>query len=258
MKNEKLRQSFFSKKTSTKGYSSLWWIVVACSLLMMSVFFISCVYENEPGIIYPAMVIDTTGMPRITDITPSVTNGGAIGGIREIKIIGTNLGLRNGDTNWIYFGGVHPIIKDIQNSSITIYRPKLSNDNYNKSIDVNVTDPKLSIKSSNFQYMVESPGVVVGDYSAFNSELRAIDFDNQGNLYALFAAKTLLKNDFAGVSTFTALTSANLLQAEYASTSFCTCDSCQSNVGLDLWFSTSFRNASKIDNGGVKNPPVHV
>ena len=67
MKNEKVKQSVFSKKIFTKGIVSPWLVFFACCLVLMPVLFIACEYNNKPGIIYdPTLVIDTTGRPTIT------------------------------------------------------------------------------------------------------------------------------------------------------------------------------------------------
>jgi len=216
MKNEKLKQSIFSKRTFAKGCLSPWSIFVACCiLLVMSILFIDCEYNNKPGIIYPVMTTDTTGSPTITGILPAAT---AIAGVREITIVGANLGIKNGDTNWIYIGGVQPIIKEIQESHITIYRPSLSNDRYGKTIDVSVTNPKLIENSSHIAYSVELPGAVVGDYTSISTIL-AIACDNQAseNLYTTSPGKSLYRTDFAGVSLSILLNSINLSSGEYVS-----------------------------------------
>jgi hypothetical protein len=215
MKNEKLRQSILSKRTFAKGCISPWSIFVACCILIIPVLFIACEYDNKPGMIYdPTAVIDTTGRPTITGIRPATQ---AIAGVREITIDGTNLGIKNGtDTNWIFIGGMRPMIKDIQDSYITIYRPALSNDRYDKSISVNVTDPKIMDRSSSMAYWVESPGSVVGDYSSIVSSLLAVDFDKQENLYVT-AGRNVYRTDFAGVTQAIVLNSVNLGSSDYTS-----------------------------------------
>jgi hypothetical protein len=215
MKNEKLRQSIFSKRTFAKGCISPWPIFVMCCILILPVLFIACEYNNKPGMIYdPTVVIDTTGRPTITGITPATE---AVAGVREITIVGTNLGIKNGtDTNWVFIGGARPVIKDIQNSSITIYRPALSNDHYGTPLYVNVTDLKMLTVSSSFTYMVESPGAVVGDYSPITTSVLAVEFDKQENLYAT-AARNVYQTDFAGVTQILVLNAINLLSSEYAS-----------------------------------------
>ncbi len=52
------------------------------------------------------------------------------------------------------------MIKDIQNTSITVYRPALSNDRYDKPISVNITDEKMLTLSSSVSYSVELPGAI--------------------------------------------------------------------------------------------------
>ena len=195
---------------------SLWTVGIIVCLFVIPILFIACEYSNEPAIIYkPDQSIDTTGRPFISGILPATQ---AVAGVREITIIGTNLGIRNGtDTNWVLIGGVKPIYKDIQNSAITIYRPQLSDDKYGKSIYVNITDPKLLGVSSSFTYLVESPGAVVGDYTGINS-LNAIEFDNKNpeNIYIEAANKNVYKTDFPGVTQTIVLNPANLLSSDFA------------------------------------------
>ncbi len=217
MKNEKLNQSIFSKRTFAKGCISPWSIFVACCILIMPILFIACEYDNKPGVIYPAMTIDTTGRPVIASIAPATQ---ASAGVREITITGVNLGIKNGtDSMWVFIGGVRPIIKEIQNSYITIYRPQLSSDHYGKPIYVSVTDPKILSVSSSLTYSVESPGAVVGAYAtATFPTLLAAECDNQAqeNVYTT-AAKNVWKTDFAGVTQTNELNPVNLLSSDYAS-----------------------------------------
>ena len=218
MKNEKLRQSNFFKKTSAKGFTSPWLILFALCVLAVPVFFIACEYANKPGVIYPAMNTDTTGRPTITGISPV---SGAAAGVREITINGSSLGIKtNTDTPWVFIGGVQPIIKEMHDAFITIYRPKLSNDHYDRTISVSVTDPKMLTTSSSFNYSVETPGALVGDYSAnVTSALLSVEFDKQENLYTAIAAKGVVQTDFAGVTQTTVLNSGNLLSGDYSAVS---------------------------------------
>ena len=215
MKNEKLRQNIFLKRTFMKGCISPWSIFVVWCIVIMPVLFIACEYKNKPAD-NPVASSDNTGKPVITSITPATQ---AVAGVREITIVGTNLGIKNGDTNWIFIGGMQPKIKEIQNSSITIYRPALSNDHYGKPLYVNITDPKMLTVSSSITYMVELPGAVVGAYPAANfPTILASECDNQAqeNLYTTYG-KTLYKTDFAGVTQSVVLNAANLLSSDYAS-----------------------------------------
>ena len=215
MKNEKVRQNIFSKKVFTKGSLSPRLIFFVCCMVMIPVLFIACEYSNKPGIIYdPNVSVDVSGKPTITGIAPAA---GAVGGVREITINGTNLGVVNGDTNLVYFGAVRPLIKEIHDSYITIYRPRLSNDHYDRTITVSVTNPNLLTVSSSFSYNVQAPGALAGDYSAPQSPLLAVEFDNQTtaeNCYAT-AGKTLYKTDFAGVTQITVLNAVALLSGDY-------------------------------------------
>jgi hypothetical protein len=216
MKKRKLVQVVFLKGIFAKGGISPWLILLVCGVLMLPVLFVACVENNKPGIIYDTSLnITTTGKPNITAITPATK---AIAGVREIRIFGKNLGIKNGtDTNWVVIGGTNATIKEIiQDSVVTIYRPKLSNDHYDKNISVSVTDPKMLAASSSVEYYVESPGGVVGDYSTISSPLLAVDFDKQENLYTT-AGKNLYKTDFAGVTQSIILNPVNLLSSDYNS-----------------------------------------
>src|SRR3972149_4479952 len=104
MKNRKLVEDIFLKKALAKGCISPWLIVLVCVVLMLPVLFIACVENNKPGIIYDTSLnITTADKPVITGIAPATK---AIAGIREIKIFGNNLGIKNGtDTVGIVIGG---------------------------------------------------------------------------------------------------------------------------------------------------------
>lgn len=214
MKNEKLKQ-----RTFAKGFISPWSIFFACSIFIIPVLFNACEYNNKPGIIYDSsMVMDTTGKPTITGFTPAA---GAFAGVREIQINGSNLGLINGtDTDWVFIGGVSPLIKEIHDSYITVYRPKLANDHYNIPISVSVTNAKMPTESFSASYYVESPGTITGDYSSSSTvttALTATEFDKNENIYVMSVGKNLYKTDPAGVTRTTILNSQNLVPSEYAS-----------------------------------------
>jgi hypothetical protein len=205
MKNKILRHSIFSTRAWALGSVSRTSLVIASFIVIMSTLFVACEYENNPATIYdPSAALDTTGKPVITGIAPATQ---AVAGVREITITGTNMGVKtiNGtpDTPWVVIGGVSALIKDIQSTSITIYRPRLSNDNYDKAIYVSVTDPNIQAKSSSIPYMVDNPGATTGDYSSaagISATLNAIDFDNQEYLYAEAGNRNAYKTDFAGVT----------------------------------------------------------
>jgi hypothetical protein len=78
-----------------------------------------------------------------------------------------------------------------------VHRPQLQNSNYNAKIYVSVTAPQAIDTSTNIEYMVESPGAVVGDYGALNA-IVAVDFDKQENLFAV-VGRNVWRNDPAGV-----------------------------------------------------------
>jgi len=163
------------------------------------------------------MVSDTTGRPVITGMVPA---GQASAGVREIRIVGTNLGMSGTDTNWILFGGVRPIIKEIQDSYVTIYRPQLSTDHYGgKPSIVSVTNPKMAYAPSHTTYYVESPGAFVGSYpTATFASIVAAECDNQPqeNLYTTTPTKFMYKTDFSGVTQINVLTPPILIGSEFA------------------------------------------
>jgi hypothetical protein len=118
--------------------------------------FTGCVDFEEPAALNDPKEWDTSNDPVITSISPDAI---ATGGIREIKIAGNNLGIKNNtDTPWVFIGGVRGQIKEILPNEITIYRPNLSEDHYDSQIFVNVTDPNAINTSSNLEYAVEDPG----------------------------------------------------------------------------------------------------
>jgi hypothetical protein len=214
MKNEKLRDRKIFRKNSAKRIISPRLIFFACCMIIVPVLFIACDYSNKPGVVYPEASLDTTGRPTITGITPV---SGAIAGVREITISGSSLGIKNGtDTPWVMIGGVHPIIKQITNAFITMYRPKLSNDHYDKSIYVSVTEPKMMTISSSMTYSVQTPGVVTGDYSVEGTmPLGGSDFDSLENIYTV-VNKSCYKIDFAGVTRTQLLNAGNFTSSNDA------------------------------------------
>ena len=188
-----------SVKTSIIYKIALRWSLIISIILILN----SCVNFEEPGIIYDASFTKTND-PSITGITPE---GIALGGVREITISGQNLGVQNGtDTDWVFIGGRRAIIKEILgNQTIVIHRPLLANSNYDTKIYLSVTAPKAVDTSANIEYMVESPGEVVGDYgTAFGSyPITAIDFDNQDNIYIVTSStssRSVWRNDPSGVT----------------------------------------------------------
>jgi hypothetical protein len=214
MKNKKSRQSLFVKNTYAGRLSSPLAIFVVCLILFIPVLFIACDY-SKPGEIYdPSMKLDTAGKPAVTGFTPSLANGGAVPGVREIRINGRNFT----SSDWVSIGGVSATIKSVQSNVITIYRPSLSNDHYDKAINVSVINPKKYTADSSSTYVVGSPGAFVGDYSTsnFTQALTSFEFDKQENIYMGVANKNVIKIDFAGVTQTTGLSQGNLLSGSYA------------------------------------------
>ena len=96
MKNKNtINHSVSFSKLFRKGFLS--------SLIIFVILILNgCVDFEEPGTIYESSYPETND-PSITEITPA---GEALGGVREIRISGQNLGVKNGsDTDWVYIGG---------------------------------------------------------------------------------------------------------------------------------------------------------
>ena len=128
------------------------------------------------------------------------------------------MAIKNGtDTPWVYIGGVPALVKNMQDASLTIYRPALATANYDKAIYVSVTDPKMLTLSSSQSYEVATPGIITGSYGTVNFPLLAVEFDSQENLYTT-ANKNVYKTDFGGVTQTIILTPANLLSSDYTLT----------------------------------------
>jgi hypothetical protein len=159
--------------------------------------FTGCVDFEEPAALNDPKEWDTSNDPVITSISPDAI---ATGGIREIKIAGNNLGIKNNtDTPWVFIGGVRGQIKEILPNEITIYRPNLSEDHYDSQIFVNVTDPNAINTSSNLEYAVEDPGDVLGDYGgAFCANvILSGDLDQNENLFVA-TSRAVWRNDPTG------------------------------------------------------------
>ena len=211
MKNNKLKNEIFLTKTSSGKRTLLGLTLFICCSILVPVLFSSCEKFEEPGSIYEPSTISTTDDPAISGVSPA---GVAVAGVsgRIIKIYGKNLGVKNGtDTDWVYIGGQRAIIKEIvQNTSITIARPLLSAGKYGSKIVLSVTNPKAIDTSSSVEYMVESPGSLVGDYASIVATMMAVDFDNDENIY-IVAGRQVWRNDFSGVTLTQLLGTANLV-----------------------------------------------
>jgi hypothetical protein len=185
-------------------------LFISCSILM-PVFFNACEKFEEPGTIYEPSTKSTTNDPAITGISPANVAVAGVSG-RVIKIYGKNLGVKNGtDTNWVYIGGQRAIIKEIvPNTSITVARPVLSPGKYGTKIVLSVTDPNSIDTSSRVDYMIESPGALLGDYSSIVQTMMAVDIDNDENIYFV-AGRQVWRNDISGVTLTQTLGTSNLV-----------------------------------------------
>jgi hypothetical protein len=181
-----------------------------CCTVLALIFFSACEKFEEPATIYDPSLKPTTDAPTITQIVPAGVAAAGVSG-REIKIFGTNLGVKNGsDTDWVYIGGVRTVIKEIvQGSMISVYRPQLAADRYDRSIILSVTALGAVDTSANASYMVESPGATLGDYAGVGGALMASDLDKQENLY-IIAGRTVWRNTPAGVGLAQMLGTVNL------------------------------------------------
>ncbi|MGE5861066.1 MAG: IPT/TIG domain-containing protein, partial [Ignavibacteria bacterium] len=165
--------------------------------------FTGCVDFEEPAAIYDPSVTKTND-PVITSVDPA---GIARGGVREIRINGQNLGVKGSDTDWVFIGGVRATIKEvIQTNAVIVYRPQLTEDNYDSPIQINITAPKAIDTSANIEYIVESPGGFIGTYSLITAAINGVDFDKDENIYVV-SNRTVYRNDPTGNTLTTLLTS---------------------------------------------------
>jgi hypothetical protein len=234
-----------------KSYSKS---IFSCLIISAALILNSCVDFEEPGLInnppYPI-----TDDPSITAIDPPNV---ALGGVREISISGQNLGVKNGtDTDWVYIGGTRAVIKDIiNNQTIVLYRPQLPSSRYDVRIYVSVTAPQAIDTSTNFEYMLESPGQVVGNYGTVFSELMALDFDNQENIY-IASNRAVYRNDPTGISFSQILTTQNLPVAYRRITD---ARFGPGTPGLNLYTAngTNIINRVRVDTASTSTRPIAV
>ena len=210
MKNTNSKQDIIMSTDPAKKWSIILLTILACCIMFILIFISACEKFTEPGTIYDTSLNLSANSPVITKVSPqSVAYAGL--NSREIKIAGKNLGVKNGtDTVWVYIGGTQAVIKEIiMDTLITIYRPRLNDDRYDKAIVLSVTDPNAVDASPNVTYMVESPGLVVGDYANVSAVMAAVDFDKEENLYTV-AGRSVFRNDFSGVTLTQILGTGNL------------------------------------------------
>jgi hypothetical protein len=206
MKNENIKEETGIFKIRKGNQVILIQILICFCLIFILYGFNSCTKFQEPGLLFTSATNDT--IPIITSISP----GRAVGGVREIQIHGRNIGFygKNRDTNWVYIGGVsspiRPIIKNIQDTLITIYRPNVGSAS-GDTVTLDVINPKVVSLSGSNKYVIDLPGAALGDYGATNpflasSVLGAMDFDKNDNMYVVFptsSAGGLCKVNSAGI-----------------------------------------------------------
>jgi hypothetical protein len=201
MKNKKFKHYIFSGKAiSGKFIFSGLILLISCSILM-PILFGACEKFEEPSVIYDtSSKPSTSNDPVISQVPPpNIATAGVAG--RVIKINGKNIGVKNGtDTDWVYIGGKRAIIKEIvQNTMITIARPQLTDDKYGKKIVLSVTDPKAIDTSANVEYIIESPGALLGDYVNITAVMMGVDLDKNENIF-IVAGRQVWRNDLSGVT----------------------------------------------------------
>lgn len=247
MKNKNTINHSVSSKLFRRGFF--------ISLIISTILILdSCVDFEEPGTIYESSYPETNNS-SITEITPA---GEALGGVREIRISGQNLGVKNGsDSDWVYIGGRRAVIKEIiGNETIVVHRPQLANSNYDTKIYISVTAPNAIDTSSNIEYVVESPGEVVGDYGNVFSELMALDFDNQENIY-IVSNRAVYRNDPLGILFSQILTTLNLPVAYRRITD---ARFGPGTPGLNLYTAngTNIINSVRVDTASTSTRPIAV
>jgi hypothetical protein len=171
------------------------WAMIMVLTAIVAVFFNACEKFEDTPAIYKQEPVSNTGDPSITGIQPAAI---AKGGVREITILGHNLGVRGTDTNWVFIGGKRAKIKEVADDHIIVYRPMLEQSNYDKKIYINVTNPKAIDTSSRAAYTVETTGLFVQDYSFGTSSYVAFESDINDNFYVLGDNKNIYFIGFAG------------------------------------------------------------
>jgi hypothetical protein len=199
MKNKNLRKYFMRNKEIFSRSIIRNWVIGISLILIIPILFNACekfedtssIYKSEPA---------STNAPSITGIVPANI---AAAGVREIKIVGQNLlGVNvNDTTSWIFVGGTAPKIKEIADDHITIYRPALPSNKYDKDIYINVTNPEAISISSSVAYKVESTGLFVQDFSFGTASYIAFESDKDDNLYILGDNRNLFFVSYSGAGT---------------------------------------------------------
>lgn len=204
MKKEKIKEEAQRMEILRRIRVSLIPAMVIFCLVIILYGLNSCTKFEEPNFLYNTSQPKTDTIPAITSVSPAIE---AVAGVREIQIRGKNFNFGGSDTN-ICIGGIKPLvkpsIKSKSDSMITIYRPNLTQDEYGKTVILDVTNPTAVALSATAQYIFDSPGNTVGDYGTnsgiFNSSAIGImDFDKQDNAYVIQSA-LLCKIDPSGAS----------------------------------------------------------
>lgn len=145
-------------------------------LLVFSIIgFVACNEYVEPPTIYNPETQYRVS-PAINSIIPA---NEAIGGVREIIIVGENFAVNGTDTNWVKIGGVDAEIKSITENEIVVYRPS----SFGEGLSITVTIPTAIAVADVSDYSVEEPIVDHGNFSGDSYSLFSIVSDENDNLY---------------------------------------------------------------------------
>ncbi|MBN1397335.1 MAG: IPT/TIG domain-containing protein [Bacteroidetes bacterium] len=141
-----------------------------------------CTEYEEPGLI-SATTTTPSASPVITGISPA---NAALSGVREITIMGQNFATNGIDTNWIFIGGISPIVKSIDPTQITIYRPA----NYGDSLLMTIAIPR-AMTTATIRYTIEQPIEQFGDFTRYSNKFTVMEFDKNGYLYVMDNGRNL-------------------------------------------------------------------
>lgn len=144
-------------------------------LVLLLIGFIACNEFEEPPTIYNPDT-EFTVSPVINTILPADS---AIGGVREIVIMGENFAVNGIDTNWVKIGGVDAEIKSISANEIVVYRPS----SFGEGLSITVTVPTAESVADVPDYKVEEPIIDHGDFSGDSYSLFSMIADKNDNLY---------------------------------------------------------------------------
>lgn len=169
-------------------------LILTQGIILLLAAFSACTEYPEPGLLY-SPIQSKVAAPAIEGVTPAQK---ALGGVREITIVGKNFVVPGTETVWVHIGGVRAKIKSLQDNSITVYRPLLASDRYDTKIHISITRPEALDTSATRAYEVEAPVTTFGDYSGVTTALVAADIDKNGNLCLIPATGNIYKTDPTG------------------------------------------------------------